>query len=163
MNDLTGRCFNRWTVLQRAGNDQCGNLLWLCHCICGEERAVVGSSLIAGNTRSCGCYSRERTAATKTSHGHTVQRKGTPTYTTWRGMISRCENPKRENWKYYGGRGITVCQEWRDSFAAFLRDMGLRPSRVYSIDRIDPDGDYEPKNCHWATRLQQRHNRRKAI
>lgn len=74
-------------------------------------------------------------------------------------MIYRCENPNVKDWKYYGGRGIKVCLEWRESFEVFLRDMGTRPSPSHSIDRIEPDGNYEPGNCRWATPLQQRHNR----
>jgi hypothetical protein len=78
----------------------------------------------------------------------------------WKGMIQRCTNPKRRGWERYGGRGITVCERWRASFADFLADMGARPSPKHSIDRIDNDGHYEPANCRWATKHEQGSNTR---
>lgn len=84
----------------------------------------------------------------------------TPEYTAWAAMIRRCTNPKQDNYRYYGGRGITVCSRWRRSFSAFLADMGRKPSPNHSIDRRENEGNYEPDNCRWATRSEQRRNRR---
>lgn len=84
---------------------------------------------------------------------------GTPTYVSWQAMKARCANPAHHEWHRYGGRGITVCDRWRDDFAAFLRDMGARPSLAHSLDRFpNNDGNYEPENCRWATRKQQAEN-----
>ncbi len=163
MIDLTGCSFGLLKVIERAGSDRHGKLVWLCHCACGQERVVVGSDLRAGKTRSCGCYQWQRAAVANTRHGHTLQRKRTPTYRSWTAMNTRCSNTKSQDWRRYGGRGIEVCPEWRHSFAAFLRDMGPRPSRTYSIDRIDNDGHYEPGNCRWATPFVQARNHRKVM
>lgn len=84
---------------------------------------------------------------------------GTPEYAAWGAMIQRCTNPRHPRWKYYGARGITICQRWRDSFPAFLADMGPRPSAGHSLDRVNNDGHYEPSNCRWATWPEQRANR----
>lgn len=94
-------------------------------------------------------------------HGHTLDRKVSPTYSSWAGMLTRCTNPNYQDWKYYGGKGITVCQEWRESFAAFLRDMGIRP-KGKTLDRFpNNQGNYEPNNCRWATPFEQQHNKAK--
>jgi hypothetical protein len=98
---------------------------------------------------------RARVAEQRTAHG----RHGTPTYRSWRSMKTRCTNPNHEGYTYYGGRGIRVCDRWAESFETFLADMGDRPEGT-SLDRIDPDGDYEPGNVRWATASEQRRNRR---
>lgn len=91
-------------------------------------------------------------------HGHTIGGRLSPTYSSWRAMMQRCQNPNAADWALYGGRGITVCERWL-AFAAFLADLGERPTGK-TLDRIDPDGHYEPGNCRWATPMEQRHNRR---
>lgn len=93
-------------------------------------------------------------------HGHTSNRRATPTYCSWSSMVQRCTNPNCKSWPEYGGRGITVCDRWRNSFDAFLADMGQKP-RGTSIDRIDNDRGYEPGNCRWATRAVQNKNQRR--
>ncbi len=142
-------------------------------CDCGRERTAQLAHLLVGCTTSCGCYRREqlqkrakprqpkepKKARVIIKHGHAVG-YGTPEYRAWRSMSQRCHNPKMKFYSYYGGRGISVCPEWRHDYSAFLAHIGRRPSSEYSLDRINNDGNYEPGNVRWATRLTQRHNRR---
>lgn len=130
-------------------------------CQCGKVLAVRGKDLRRGHTRSCGCLADENRKIVRRKHGET--RPGTPEFGIWRTMIQRCENPNVKGYKNYGARGIKVCERWRRNYADFLSDMGRRPSRRHSIDRIENDGDYEPGNCRWATRFLQNTNRRPAF
>lgn len=120
-------------------------------CHCGNFKAIKVNSVATGMTESCGCSSYDFAK----KHGMTE----TPEYLSWGGMIQRCCNPKNDRYPSYGGRGIAVCQDWRDSFEKFLSDMGPRPDGM-SLDRIDCNAGYHKDNCRWATRHEQQSNKR---
>lgn len=155
--DLVGQRFGRLLVVARAENSKRGQTRFNCVCDCGEERNVATGNLRSGISRSCGCLTKETARARRTTHGLTK----TPEYRAWSAMRNRCTNPKAA-YAAWNGRGIKVCQRW-ELFENFLADVGLRPSRAHSIDRIDVDGDYEPSNVRWATRSQQANNMRKTV
>lgn len=151
--DLTGQRFERLTALRK--HDRC-NQGWryFCRCDCGETIVVIGANLKRGHTKSCGCLRSEMVAAKNFVHGHS----GTQAYETWCQIKKRCSRPNAVHFDRYGGRGITMCKRWRDSFEAFLADMGEPPSPRHSIDRINNDGNYEPRNCRWSLPLVQMNN-----
>lgn len=161
--DISGQKFNRLTALKRIGASKTRHSIWLCRCECGRLREVLAIYLRNGHTKSCGCLLEEWYANGNIKHGHAgrFRRKTTAEYRSWSAMLSRCYNENMMYYGYYGGCGIKVCKRWRSSFSNFLKDMGLKPSPKHTIDRYpNPYGDYKPSNCRWATRLQQRHNRR---
>ena len=130
-------------------NNQKRSMLFLwCLCDCGTEKEIMARSVKSGVTRSCGCLS--------VTHGMS----GSQEYKIWRGMISRCTNPNVKRFDRYGGRGIKVCDRWRNSFLDFYADLGPRPSKRHSLEREEVNGDYEPGNVHWATPVEQVNNRR---
>jgi hypothetical protein len=163
--DLTSQRFGRLLVLKEAPPHRkpsgftCRR--YYVRCDCGTEFIVLFSSLRSGETKSCGCLkieaARER-GLQNLVHGHARTTEKTPEYRSWRNMIDRCENPEATYYDRYGGRGIKVCAEWRNSFAVFLKDVGPRPPG-HTLDRIGNDGNYEPGNVRWATQSEQARNR----
>lgn len=130
--------------------------LWECRCDCGNVVQVTGSYLVKGRNKSCGCKKHELCRESSTKHGM----RQFAEYAIWCGMIKRCENVKDRCFDIYGGRGIKVCDAWRQDFKAFFDHIGPRPSPKHSVDRIDNDRGYEPGNVRWATPQEQRRNQR---
>lgn len=129
--------------------------LLLCLCDCGELFLTEKCSVRTGHTKSCGCLTRDRTIERNKTHGHSKDSE----YRAWAHMLGRCRNKNKRDYKYYGGRGIKVCERWLN-FENFLQDIGEKPTKDHTLDRIDVDGDYEPGNCRWATRSEQCRNQR---
>ena len=154
IKDMTGQRFGRLVVDGYVGKVSGNKAAWLCRCDCGRSITVVGESLRRGHTTTCGCL--RNWPKPKEHHGMVHA----PEYAVWTHMIQRCTNPVRTGYHLYGGRGIKVCQRWRNSFAAFLEDVGPRPSMGHTLDRIDSDGNYEPGNCRWVTADVQANNTR---
>jgi len=154
--DLTGQIFHRLTVLERAENDKFNHVCWKCRCSCGNITKVSRTSLKSGNTKSCGCLHNKLLIERITTHGLSYS----PEYRIWSHMIGRCHNPTDTAFKNYGGRGIIVCDEWRNDFMAFYNHVGKRPSLELSIDRIDNNFGYKPGNVKWSNRTEQQHNTR---
>lgn len=153
-SDLTGKKFGRLTALSVIGRHQSRALLWKCRCDCGVVVEVPSNKLKLGHTRSCGCLQLDGVSTLNLTHGMSH----TPTYSTWLAMWARCTNPRALNYPNYGGRGISVCRRW-ESFENFFTDMGEKPEGL-SIERVDNDAGYNPKNCIWADRLTQNRNQR---
>lgn len=153
--DLTGKTFGKLTVLERAGQNKNRNALWKCQCECGLIKITSGRLLRNGDSKSCGCLRLDSCIKTHTIHGMSKS----PEFAIWAAMIQRCQNPKNIGYKDYGGRGITICERWLNSFENFFIDMGPKPEK-HSIDRINNDRGYSPENCRWATCHEQRMNQR---
>lgn len=160
-----GHQYGQLTVLRFAFTDG-RSRHFVCRCECGNETTVRTCNLRDGNTKSCGCARVAASIVTGTTinvrHGHTRAGARTRTYRTWMSMRQRCALPSDIGYARYGGRGISVCLRWRDSFEDFLADMGERPEGL-TLDRIDVDGNYEPGNCRWATPSEQQANTRRRV
>lgn len=162
--DLSGKRFGRLTAQKRSHRANDGKAVWQCRCDCGLDTEVLTHLLVSGRTQSCGCLSRElsarRMATSNLSHGMSRS----PEWYSWSAMLSRCGRPSVAGYeKYYGGRAVVVCDQWRTDFTNFLADMGPRPPGT-TLDRWpNPHGNYEPNNCRWATPYEQGNNRRDNI
>lgn len=153
--DLTGKPFGRLTVRKQIHGTKYTS--WECSCSCGQIIIATTNSLRSKKTKSCGCLRRELGAKMLTTHGM----NNSPEHRAWRHMKERCCNPNTKDFKNYGGRGITICEEWRKSFMAFFNYIGKKPHKNYSIDRINNNGNYEPGNTKWSDKKTQANNSRR--
>lgn len=154
--DISNMEFGRLTALGPTGRGNDGGILWHCRCICGKETIVTGAHLRSGHTTSCGCYQSDITTERSTSHGMSRTKE----YQVWCSMNERCRNPNNRHYRDYGGRGIVVCEEWKEDFVVFHDYMGDLPFKGATVDRINNELGYFPGNVKWSTQTEQARNRR---
>lgn len=161
-NDLSGLKVGYLTVIEKTDMRYSSQIMWRCSCICGRSDFLAASNKLSkSRIKSCGCMTNQILRTSRTKHGHSIGKDGhgTSTFKTWRSMRERCNNPAHKSYHEYGGRGIAVCNEWQDSFQAFLDDMGERPDEK-TLGRIDNSAGYYKANCRWESYKQQARNRR---
>jgi hypothetical protein len=158
---IPGEKYNRLTIIQEVETKNYRRRVE-CRCDCGNQSIILMSNLTMNRTKSCGCLNMEN-KKNNVKHSHTINGLITSEYTAWVNMRNRCYNSKNNRFQHYGGRGITVCDRWLKSFKNFINDMGLKPTPLHSIDRIDVNGNYEPSNCKWSTPQEQANNKRNNI
>lgn len=151
-----GKKFDKLTIKEHLGNRKA-----ICLCDCGNLTTVLLSNIGRKNTTSCGCVWKNKINSPR-KHGHSMADSISPTYRTWVNMKTRCNNSNSDKYKWYGKRGIKVCEKW-SNFSGFLEDMGIRPSSLHSLDRINNEGDYCLQNCRWSTMKEQSNNRRTRV
>ena len=159
IKDETGNTYGRLYVVELSASDDSGKACWVCKCKCGNITVVSGDRLRQGVTKSCGCLAIDIIGNMNKTHGFTSGGRKSPTYKSWTGMRGRCYTKTNKKYLRYGGRGIKMCDRWKDSFDNFLADIGLKPSPEHSIDRINNDGNYEPGTCRWATDIEHSRNK----
>ena len=163
-DDLFGQRFGRLTVTREGERTSSGRVRWHCVCDCGNELDVYGPSLKSGNTKSCGCYHSEKARDRLMTHGFGSRTNRPRIYSIWCAMKNRCYRPVHKEFSRYGGRGITVCEEWKEDFLSFKRWADASGySDDLEIDRIDNDKGYSPQNCQWVTRKENSNNRSKTL
>lgn len=157
--DMAGRRYGTVVAVKPVGVCVSRDIKWKFVCDCGCSFSASGYDFRSGKKQTCPQCSAERARVATTVHGMSESDE----FRIWTGMLTRCYNKNAKSYRLYGGRGISICPRWRESFENFLSDMGQRPSKKHSIDRIDNDGNYEPSNCRWATAIEQARNKRTAV
>lgn len=157
IKDMTGIVLGDLTFLKFVKKDKFNRAVWLCLCACGKKAEKAANNVRSGNTRSCGCKRFRLNGQERRTHGMSY----TSEYCAYRNMIDRCCNINNKMYRYYGGRGIKICKKWLKSFEEFFKDMGKKPSKEHSLDRVDTNRGYKPSNCKWSTNKQQMSNRRR--